>query len=509
MFNNPTSAYSYVPVINMVFIFIGFFLGYIPILSNAKNNNTDIYSVFFNKNSIYSKTILSMIYPPIGFINVIEKLDSINILNKLNEKEYPLNFSNYLSPDKGISGVIIGLLISTLIYFILLIYLDKNFNSVKCNENEIDDSKYNQNTCYTENLNEDVKNENNLVKMNYKNFPLSILKICKEYKSDKKSETYHISKKSWNYNEVHRSVVGNDMVKTVLEDISFHVNPSECFGLLGPNGVGKSTLLNMLIGLSKPTLGNIYYDGNRLNKNSNILIGYCNQFDILWEKLTIREHVEFFLKLRGFPHDQIGEYASQYIKYCDLENHQNKRVHQLSGGTKRKLSVLLAICANPKYIILDEPTAGMDPYTRRFTWDVIKSIKNSQSSSIIMTTHSMEEAEALCDRLTILNKGVLNCIGSPEFLTLTYAKDYIVEISSNNPEQIHEKVFNDPTSILFNINYKLEKESSIRYKYFIPKEHNLSDLFELFEKAKFENEIKDYLITESSLDDVFINFTNN
>ncbi|OUM60291.1 hypothetical protein PIROE2DRAFT_34199, partial [Piromyces sp. E2] len=207
-------------------------------------------------------------------------------------------------------------------------------------------------------------------------------------------------------------------VKTAVIDVNFGVRNHECFGLLGPNGAGKSTTLNTLITAIPQTMGTICYHGDEIQKGKlgKFSMGYCPQQDILWKELTLREHIEFFLNIRGYHSKEAEIYASQYINAAGLEEYQNKRVDKLSGGTKRKLSILIAICGYPKHILLDEPTAGMDPSTRRLIWNIIEQTKRMNDSAIILTTHSMEEAEQLCDRLAILVNGRLNCIGSPEHL---------------------------------------------------------------------------------------------
>ncbi|OUM61848.1 hypothetical protein PIROE2DRAFT_44887 [Piromyces sp. E2] len=388
--------------------------------------------------------------------------------------------------------------------------VDKKNNISKGSKNvQVPDQLIEAYDKYTKEHEKDVYDETELVKKHSLDYPFSIVGINKEFKAESKGVSSY--KKTWNYGEIHRSIIVNysKYVKTVIENVNFHVNSHECFGLLGPNGAGKSTILSMLIGLYGPSFGDIYFNGKNMKEISDLTIGYCNQEDILWKELTLREHLEFFLELRGFPSDQIQECATQYIRYCDLEKHQNKKVTTLSGGTKRKLSVLLAVCGYPKNIILDEPTAGMDPCTRRFIWEIIKDIKKREQSSIIMTTHSMEEAENLCDRLTILLNGRLSCIGSPEYLTMTYATNYILDVESHRIDDFHHEYFENTHSILHELPFKYEKQTSNRSKYFISNQGNIEILFETLEDAKNKKFITDYVLTGSSLDDVFLEFVKN
>jgi ABC-type multidrug transport system ATPase subunit len=504
-FKNKVTAYSYIPSINILIIGIEYFIVSIITVASSVTANT-----VFNKYINYTYAIMSFIYPSFSIIVSMTSLTLIKVLNELNNEMFPLTLSGYLSFDKGISIIIIALLLSIIFYFIILIVVDEKRNSIRKGGNNVPEILKKANEEYLSSHEKNVEDEDKLVKNHFNEYPLSILGVNKEFKiKDKNSKNHNNLKRSnWNYGEIHHSLDPRQVnpVKTIIEDVTFHVNCNECFGLLGPNGAGKSTLLNMLTGLTAPTFGNIYYDGKIISDYSDLIIGYCPQEDIFWKELTLREHLEFFLELRGYPEDHIKEYADQYLSYCELEEHQNKKVTQLSGGTKRKLSVLLAVCGYPKYIILDEPTAGMDPHTRRFVWNIIEDIKNKQQSSITMTSHSMEEAEALCDRLTILIDGRLGCIGSPKYLTMTYATDYTLEVESDKLEQFHKSYIESPNSVLNGIKYRVTNETEESYKYYIENKCEVGKLFELLEDVKNKNIISDYILTESSLDKVFIDF---
>jgi len=179
---------------------------------------------------------------------------------------------------------------------------------------------------------------------------------------------------------------------------------------------------------------------------------------------------------------------------------------KLSGGTKRKVSLLLAVCGYPKQIILDEPTAGVDPATRLFVWDMIKEIRDTGCSSIILTTHSMEEAQELCNRLTILINGRLVCIGSPDYLRMKYSNSYILEVQTDQQEKIQELLFDKEKGAFSENQYKFETISTHRYKYQIELQKDLGKLFEILEKAKSNHDIVDYTLSQSTLEQVFIDF---
>lgn len=173
--------------------------------------------------------------------------------------------------------------------------------------------------------------------------------------------------------------------------------------------------------------------------------------------------------------------------------------------TKRKLSLLIAICGYPKQILLDEPTAGMDPSTRFLIWKIIKQTKNMNDSALILTTHSMEEAENLCDRIAILVNGRLICIGSPEHLKMKYGRSYILELQSNNIERFHKEIVENG-NLFNNIDYKMEKNSNNNIKYEVKLTNNFGYIFKIMEECKSRGFVQDYSFSQTSLEQVFINF---
>jgi len=459
------------------------------IVSTFFSDKRDITSMFAGP-SMWIQVGISFIYPPYGIISVINSLSWIKILNKINSARFPITLQTYLDMNNGIVPTLIAVAISVIIYIILLIVLDTKKNKVKFRTGYFAKEDRDNNEKFLASHDQNVYDEYLLVKRHEEEYPITVSNLQISFKNKNKEKL-------------------EGQYRTILDNITFHVGQNECFGLLGPNGVGKSTTLNILTRFISPDYGNVSYNGISLKDVDQLQLGYCNQKDILWDNLTVKEHLEFYLDLRGYSRLEIKSVADQYIRYCGLEEHKNKKVKHLSGGTKRKLSVLIAICGYPKFIIMDEPTAGMDPFTRRFVWNIIKDIKNRQQSSIILTTHSMEEAEVLCDRLTILLNGKLRCIGTPETLTMTYANRFIVDMESDRPREVEEEIFMNPSSIFSKVEYKVEQETENRFRYYIGKKYQVGRLFEKLEKAKSENRINDYIVTESSLDDVFIDFVKN
>jgi len=201
-----------------------------------------------------------------------------------------------------------------------------------------------------------------------------------------------------------------------IQNINFALNYGECFALLGVNGAGKSTTFKCLTNETFPSKGHIYISGkDTIESFEEIrsLIGYCPQFDALFEYMTVDENLYFYSLIKGIPLERRMPMINSIIDEMKLSDQLGKPAGTLSGGNKRKLSVAIAMIGNPPIIFLDEPSNGMDPEARRFMWAVIQKISTQRKkSSVILTTHSMEEAETLCRRIGIMVKGRFKCLGS-------------------------------------------------------------------------------------------------
>jgi ATP-binding cassette subfamily A (ABC1) protein 3 len=215
-------------------------------------------------------------------------------------------------------------------------------------------------------------------------------------------------------------------------DLTLYEN--QILALLGHNGAGKSTTISMLVGLLPPTSGdalvfgkNILTDMDEIRKN----LGVCPQYDILFPELTVKEHLEIFAVLKGANEDSLERIVAEMVDEVGLADKSNTFVRALSGGMKRKLSLGIALIGNSKVIILDEPTSGMDPYSMRLTWQLIKRIKKGRI--VLLTTHSMDEADVLGDRIAIMANGSLKCCGSSLFLKHQYGVGYTLTLVKTVP----------------------------------------------------------------------------
>ncbi|OMJ73736.1 hypothetical protein SteCoe_27506 [Stentor coeruleus] len=225
---------------------------------------------------------------------------------------------------------------------------------------------------------------------------------------------------------------------TAVNELSFNVKKEECFALLGINGAGKTTTFKMLTGEIPCDSGSAFVGGKNVSTKlaeARTLIGYCPQFDALTDNLTGKEHLEVYANIKGIPKNKIKEQVDYMLKYMDLEQYANILSGTYSGGNKRKLSVAMALIGNPSVVFLDEPSAGMDPEARKKMWKILGKIKKKKSA-VILTTHSMEEAEALCDRMTIMVRGRLKCIGTSTWIKNKFGDGYELEIKIDIPSQL-------------------------------------------------------------------------
>ncbi|WOK95547.1 ABC transporter A family member 1 [Canna indica] len=219
-----------------------------------------------------------------------------------------------------------------------------------------------------------------------------------------------------------------------VDSLELTLYENQILALLGHNGAGKSTTISMLVGLLPPTSGDAVVFGKNITTNMDEIrkmLGVCPQNDILFPELTVKEHMEIFATLKGVDDGCLEEKVIQMIDEVGLKDKVNTIVGALSGGMRRKLSLGIALIGNSKIIILDEPTSGMDPYSMRSTWQLIKRIKKGRI--ILLTTHSMDEADVLGDRIAIMSNGHLRCCGSSLFLKHRYGVGYTLTIAKTAP----------------------------------------------------------------------------
>ncbi|XP_044010225.1 phospholipid-transporting ATPase ABCA3-like [Aphidius gifuensis] len=226
----------------------------------------------------------------------------------------------------------------------------------------------------------------------------------------------------------------------VVKDISFRVKSGECFGLLGVNGAGKSTTFKMLTGEESACHGKMYLKDIGMHENRGEYLskmGYCPQHDALIETLNAWDHLYLFARLRGIPESQIKSSVEGWIKRLNLSACASRPSQTYSGGNKRRLNIALALIGQPSLVLMDEPTTGVDPAARRSLWNTLKYCQES-GQSIIFTSHSMEECEALCNRLVIMVNGKLVCVGAVQELKQRFGAGYNIHVKMSPASSVED-----------------------------------------------------------------------
>lgn len=224
-----------------------------------------------------------------------------------------------------------------------------------------------------------------------------------------------------------------------VQGVSFVAPVGEIFGLLGINGAGKSTMFKMLAGQMDPIPDPVLGDSIFVQRDRGV--GYCPQNDPLWPMLTPREHLKFACYIRGIEPENIPTIVDNLMRAVDLTIYANVQSRKLSGGNKRKLCLAMSFVGTPNILFLDEPSAGVDPYSRRFMWSIIQQVAaRDKKSTVVLTTHSMEECEAICTRTAIMVNGVFRCLGPNTHLRKVYGKGFALQVIFVAPENRHEQL---------------------------------------------------------------------
>ncbi|XP_026433915.1 ABC transporter A family member 7-like [Papaver somniferum] len=293
--------------------------------------------------------------------------------------------------------------------------------------------------------------------------------------------------------------------KAAVRGLSLALPRGECFGMLGPNGAGKTSFISMMIGLTTPTSGMALVEGLDIRTDMDKIytsMGVCPQHDLLWEILTGREHLMFYGRLKNLKGAALTQAVEESLKSVNLFHGGvgDKQAGKYSGGMKRRLSVAISLIGDPKVVYMDEPSTGLDPASRNNLWNVVKRAKENRA--IILTTHSMEEAEVLCDRLGIFVDGSLQCVGNPKELKGRYGGSYVFTMTTSS-NQDEEEVENLVRGLSPNAN-KIYNISGTQ-KFELPKQEvRIADVFAAVENAKRKFTINAWGLADTTLEDVFI-----
>ncbi|XP_034429942.1 ATP-binding cassette sub-family A member 12 isoform X2 [Hippoglossus hippoglossus] len=296
-----------------------------------------------------------------------------------------------------------------------------------------------------------------------------------------------------------------------VKRLSVGIPAGECFGLLGVNGAGKTTTFKMLTGDVSPSDGTAQIrdlDGRLVDimecRSKGINIGYCPQEDALDGLLTGEEHLDFYARIRGIPKRDREGVVNYLLKRLELSYHRNIITDSYSCGTRRKLSTALALIGHPQILLLDEPSSGMDPRTKRHLWKII-SEEVKGKCAVVLTSHSMEECEALCSRLAIMDKGQFRCLGSLQHIKNRFGSGFTVRMYMAEASCDAEAI----TGFMqrrFPSTY-LKDQHSTMVEYHVPvAPGGVADIFDQLESNKNALQIKHFSVSQTTLDEVFINF---
>ncbi len=230
--------------------------------------------------------------------------------------------------------------------------------------------------------------------------------------------------------------------KRVVDGLSFHVRRGECFGLLGPNGAGKTTTLRMLLGITQPEAGAIRLCGEAVPqraRQARTRVGVVPQFDNLDPDFSVRENLLVFARYFGLSARAARDLVPSLLEFAKLESKADAKVGELSGGMKRRLTLARALVNDPDVLVLDEPTTGLDPQARHLMWERLRSLL-ARGKTILLTTHFMEEAERLCDRLCVVEAGRKIAEGAPRALIESEIGCDVVEIYGPDPVALRDEL---------------------------------------------------------------------
>lgn len=296
-------------------------------------------------------------------------------------------------------------------------------------------------------------------------------------------------------------VRANDVVRRygdliAVNNVSLEVKPGECFGLLGPNGAGKSTLIRMLYGARQRDGGELQVLGLDPQTDFRTLkrrLGVVPQENCLDDQLSVFENLKIFGAYHGLYGAKLSQRINSLLEWMSLESKRMETVKALSGGMQRRLAFVRALLHEPEFLILDEPTTGLDPAVRHLLWERVHELSR-RGISVLVTTHYMEEAQRLCDRLVIMDEGKITAKGSPKDLVLKHCPGFVAIFSKETLEQSGEisKIKDDSRFEVITENIQI----SVRSK-------RLEDLTHWIESAK-QNPLQ---IRPSNLEDVFLKIT--
>ena len=287
-----------------------------------------------------------------------------------------------------------------------------------------------------------------------------------------------------------------------VDGLSIGIKKGEVFGFLGPNGAGKTTSIKMMVGLLRPTSGTVYINGTDVQKVEKGTIGMCPQELMLWEYLTCKESLDLMADMYEVPKKVRDPRVKKLLNDLFLVEKADTIVSKLSGGMKRRLNLALAVVHEPEVVVLDEPSEGLDPQSRRVLWNYIRAMRDKEGKTVILTTHIMDEADQLSDRIAIVDHGKLIRLDTPENLKKEIGEGDVVDMkisdTSRNQDLINELAKEKDVISVVEINGRI----NIRALNAVAKLPMMMQTVE-----RLDVQVADISVRQNTLEDVFIDLT--
>ncbi len=291
---------------------------------------------------------------------------------------------------------------------------------------------------------------------------------------------------------------------TAVDDVSFAVKQGEVFGLLGPNGAGKSTLIRMMTTLIDITSGVAHIAGHDVKKEPDAArrnIGVIPQAMTSDLDLTVEENLNIYAKLYDVPAERRKKSIDELLELVDLSKWKKAQTKTLSGGMRRRLEIARGLVHSPKIFFLDEPTTGLDPVSRVAVWEMLVNLKSQRDLTILITTHYMDEADRLCDRIAIVDHGKLVALDSPMALKASVPGSNVIEVQFKHPPADWEQRLHELSEV-----HSVQSEGADMYRVLTSNgSRTTTELVEAAVKAGIE--IKSLMVQNTTLDDVFVHYT--
>jgi ABC-2 type transport system ATP-binding protein len=287
-----------------------------------------------------------------------------------------------------------------------------------------------------------------------------------------------------------------------VDKLNLKIKKGEVFGFLGPNGAGKTTSINMMVGLLRPTSGQVLINGQDVEDVKKGTIGICPQELVLWDFLTCKESLMLIGEMYEVPRDELKLRVEKLLDDLFLQDKANTVVNQLSGGMKRRLNLAMAVVHQPEIVVLDEPSEGLDPQSRRVLWNYIRHLRDEEGKTVILTTHLMDEADRLSDRIAIIDHGKLLRLDTPSNLKKEIGEGDVVEMKLSDPAKNEEVV--DILALMDGVHSVVKVEDALNVRA-LDAVGKLPQIIDAVETTGVH--VLDLSVRQNTLEDVFIDLT--